>query len=44
MQVMCCLILLLILILYMVMLGDNMVIELCVLSRNMNWLGGLAFI
>jgi len=34
--------LLLILILYMIMLGDNMVIELCELSRNMNWLDGLA--
>jgi len=36
--------LLLILILYKVMWGDNMVIELCELSRNMNWLDDLALI
>ena len=34
--------LLLILILYMVVLGDNMILKVCELAWNMNWLGGLA--
>jgi len=34
--------LLLILILYIVVLGDNMIVKVCELAWNMNWLGGLA--
>jgi len=30
--------------LYMVVLGDNMIVNVCELAWNMNWLGGLALI
>ena len=36
--------LLLFLKLYMVVLGDNMIVKVCELAWNMNWLGGLALI